>query len=75
MAKIVHYLDHVSHARVYDAEELAKLQQVYDRSREQLGLDIFDPRLEQLAILVFRVWDYTGDVDQALNAVLARFPK
>jgi hypothetical protein len=75
MPKIVYYLDHISHARVYDDDELAQLQQVYDRAREQLGIDTSDPRRETLAILIFRVWDYTGEVDQALNVVLSKFPK
>jgi hypothetical protein len=60
---------------VYDDDDLAQLQQVYDRAREQLGIDISDPRREVLAILIFRVWDYTGEVDQALNVIVSKFPK
>lgn len=73
MPMIVHYLDRRPEGRIYDAAELAELQQIYDRAREVLGIDVTDPRRGTLAILVFQVWDYTRGVDDALDAVLAKF--
>jgi hypothetical protein len=75
MPKLINYLNRLNGARYFDDDELARLQLVYDRARQQLGIDVTDARRERLAILIFQESDVTTDLDDLLSRVVTQFER
>jgi hypothetical protein len=75
MPKLINYLYRVGPSRSYDDVEMARLQLVYERARERLGIGLEDPRREQLAIVIFQEADVTTDLDDLLARVIAAFER
>lgn len=73
MPKLINYLYRARSARSYDDVEIARLQLVYERARERLGIGLDNPRREQLAIVIFQEADVTTDPDDLLARVVTAF--
>jgi hypothetical protein len=73
MPKLINYLYRARPARSYDDVEIARLQLVYERARERLGIGLDNPRREQLAIVIFQEADVTTDPDDLLARVVTAF--
>ncbi len=73
MPTLINYLNRVNPARSYDDVEMARLQLVYERARERLGIGLDNPRREQLAIVIFKETDITMDPEALLARVVTAF--
>lgn len=59
--------------RSYDEVELARLQLVYDRACETVGLDERDPRRDSIGKLIFQMADHVADPAELLSTVVKVF--
>lgn len=75
MPNLINYLSRLHPGRSFDEWELARLQLVYDRARQELAIDVTDPRRETVAALIFEVAELTSDPEDILKRVVALFPR